>query len=49
MKQFRILELKYLIENIELEIEDHDLTDQEMKERKKDLERAKEQLKELEE
>ncbi|MDG0844619.1 hypothetical protein M4L39_14515 [Staphylococcus equorum] len=47
MGEFRELELKYIIENIELELEFQDLTDKEIKEKMVDLKVAKNKLKHL--
>lgn len=47
MRKFRELELKCVIENIELEIEFQDLTDKEVKEKMEDLNVAKDKLKHL--
>ncbi|WP_182476656.1 hypothetical protein [Staphylococcus gallinarum] len=47
MSEVQKLELKYIIENIELELEFQDLTENEIKERKENLKIAKEKLKKI--
>jgi hypothetical protein len=47
MNKFQELELKCVIENIELELEFQDLTEEEQKAKIKDLKTAKDKLKQI--
>ncbi|MDW3913390.1 hypothetical protein QI290_12540 [Staphylococcus saprophyticus] len=47
MSKIRAMELKYIIENVELEIEYTDLSEKEEKEKLAELKRSKEELNQL--